>query len=120
VSAAGVEWTLVAEFLEAPIAVVEDDEGGDRGGQFGAIAVSAAVDDLLFEGAVEAFDDTVGLRLADECETGHKAVKAVLALEVVGEVLAAVIVAQFDAAGRRGRRHSAFQCSMVVNNHSQP
>jgi hypothetical protein len=53
VSAAGVEWTLVADFLEAPIAVVEDDEGGDRGGQFGAIAVSAAVDDLLFEGAVE-------------------------------------------------------------------
>ena len=64
--AAGFEWALVTEFLEAPVAVVEDNEGGDGGGQFGAIAVSATVDDLLLEGAIEAFDDAVGLGLADE------------------------------------------------------
>ena len=46
---------------------------------------------------------------ADESETGRKAVVAALALEVVGEILAAVIVAQFDAAGglRRGRAEDA-------------
>ena len=67
------------------------------------------MDDLLLEGAVEAFDDAVGLGFADESETGRKAVVAALALEVVGEILAAVIVAQFDAAGglRRGRAEDA-------------
>ena len=100
--AAGFEGTFVTEFLKAPFAVVEEDEGGDSGGQFGAIAIGVAVDDLLLEGAVEAFDDAVGLGLADERETGREAVKAALALEVVGEVLAAVIVAQFDAAGGIG------------------
>ena len=61
VSAAGFEGTLVKELFEAPVTVVEDDEGSDGGGQFGAIAVGAAVDDLLLEGAIEAFDDAVGL-----------------------------------------------------------
>jgi hypothetical protein len=61
------------------------------------------VDDLLLEGAVKAFDDAVGFGFADESETGREAVEAALALEVVGEILAAVIVAQFDALGGLGR-----------------
>lgn len=102
VSAAGFQRALIKELLGAPVAIVEDDEGGDGGGQLGAITIGAAVDDLLLEGAVKAFDDAVGLGLADEGETGREAMKATLALEVVGEVLAAVIVAQLDAAGRIG------------------
>lgn len=107
ISAAGFERALVAEFLETPFAVVGFDEGGDGRGQFGALlasrAVGAAVDDLLFDRAVEAFDDAVGFRLADEGEAGGEAMEAALALEVVGEVLAAVLLAsrmaQFDAPG---------------------
>ena len=67
---AGFERARVAEFLESPFAVVGGDEGGDGGGEFGAMAVGVAVDDLLLEGAVEAFDDAVGLGLADEGEAG--------------------------------------------------
>ena len=57
------------------------------------------MNDLFVEGAIEAFDDSVGFRLADEGEAGGEAVEAALALEVVGQILGAVIVAQFDAAG---------------------
>jgi hypothetical protein len=44
--------------------------GGDGGGgEFGAVTVGFAVDDLLFGGAVGALDDDAGLWFADESET---------------------------------------------------
>jgi hypothetical protein len=112
VVAAGFERAAVAEFFQAPFAVVEVDEGGECGGEFRAVFVGVSVDDLLLEGAVEAFDDAVGLGLTDEGEAGSEAVKATLPLEVVGEVLAAVVVAEFDAAGDigEGGTEDAHQC----------
>ena len=100
--AAGFDGTFVTEFLEAPFAVVGGDEGGDGGGEFGAIAIGVAVGDFFLERAVGTFDDAVGLGFADEREARREAMEAALAMEVVGEILAAVIVAQFDAAGGTG------------------
>jgi hypothetical protein len=96
--AAGFDRAAIAKFFETPFAVVELDEGGECGREFVAVAVGATMDDLLLEGAVEAFDHTIGLGFADEGEAGSEAVEAALALEVIGEVLAAVVVSEFDAA----------------------
>ena len=57
------------------------------------------MDDLFFDGSVEAFNHTVGFRFADEGEARREAVKAALALKPVGEILTAVIVMQFDCTG---------------------
>ena len=98
----GFDWGLVAEFFEAPVVVVDGDEGGDGGAELGEVFVGAAVDDLLLEGAVEAFDDAVGFGFSEQGEAGGKAVEAGVGLEVVGEVLGAVVVAQLDAARGTG------------------
>jgi len=47
---------------------------------------------------VEALDDAVGFGFAEQGEAWAKAVEAGVGLEVVGEVLGAVVVAQLDAA----------------------
>ena len=57
------------------------------------------VDDLFFDGAVEAFDHAVGFGLADEGEARGEAMKAALSLEVVGEILAAMVMPELDATG---------------------
>jgi len=101
-SKTGLDGGLEAEFFEVPVVVVGVDEGGDGGAELGEVLVSAAVDDLLLEGTVEALDDAVGLRLAEEGEAGDKAVEAGVGLEEVVEVLAAVVMAQLDAAGGLG------------------
>ena len=90
--AAGFERAAIVEFLETPFAVVEIGEDGEGGGEFGPVFVGVAVDDLFLECAVEVFDHAVGLGLADEGEARGEAVEAALALEVIGEVLDAVIV----------------------------
>ena len=71
-SKAGCDGRLVAEFFEAPVAVVGGDEGGDGGAECGEVLVGAAVDDWFLEGAVEAFDDAVGFRFAEPGEAGVK------------------------------------------------
>ncbi len=48
-SSAGFNGRLVAEFFEAPVVVVDGDEGGDGGAELGEVFVGAAVDDLLLE-----------------------------------------------------------------------
>ena len=85
--------------------VVFGDESGEGGAELGEVLVGAAVDDLFLEGAVEAFDDAVGLGFAEEGEAGGKAVVAGVGLEVVAQILGAVVVAQLDAA--RGAGHAA-------------
>src|SRR2546430_8327157 len=89
---------LVAEFFEAPVVVVLVDEGGDGGAELGEVLIGAPVDDLLLEGAVEALDDAVGFRFAEQGEAGGKTVEAGVGLEEVGEILGAVVMAQLDAA----------------------
>ena len=49
----------MAEFFETPAAVVGEDKRGDGCGELRAVAIGFAVDDLLLERAVEAFDDAV-------------------------------------------------------------
>ena len=73
---AGFERAFETEFLEAPFTVIGVDEGRDGGGQLGAVAVGAAMDDLLLEGAVEAFAAAVGFGFADEGEAGGDDVTA--------------------------------------------
>ena len=146
--AAGFERAAIAEFFEAPFAIAEVSEDGQGGCKFRAVFGGVAVDDLLLECAVEALDDAVGLRLADVGEARGEAVEAALPLEVIGGVLAAVVVAQLNAPGRAGLARAedalhrlgdrlvsgeavaaladvvpeqlAVQCSTVVNTHSQP
>ena len=136
------------EFFETPVVVVKVDEGGDGGAELGEVGIGTAVDDLFLEGAVEALDDAVGLRLAEQGEAGDEAVEAGVGLEEVVEVLAAVVVAEFDAAGGLGLaaedtvprawamgsqaakrspilqtcqpRHSPFQCSRRSKSQTQP
>jgi hypothetical protein len=93
---AELDGALLTKFPEAPFAVVGLDEGRDGVGEFVSIAVGATVDDLFFDRAVKAFDDIVGFGLADEGEARGKAVEAALALEVVGEVLAAPSLPSFS------------------------
>ena len=69
----GFNGRLVAEFFEAPVVVVDGDEGGDGGAELGEVFVGAAVDDLFLEGAVEALDDAVGFGFAEQGEAGGKA-----------------------------------------------
>ena len=61
---------LLAEFFEAPVVVVAVDQGGDWGAELAELLVGGAVDDLLIEGAVEAFDADVGFGLTEQGETG--------------------------------------------------
>ena len=63
-SRAGFDGQLVGEFFKAPVVVVGGDEGGDGSAEFGEVLASVPVDDLLLEGAVEAFDAAVGFRFA--------------------------------------------------------
>jgi hypothetical protein len=56
------------EFFEAPMVIVGVNEVGDSGAEFFDVPVSSAVDDLLFEGAVEALRHPMGLGLLDEGE----------------------------------------------------
>ena len=58
----------VAEFLEAPLGVVGVDEVGDGGAEFFDVPVGSAVEDLFFQGPVEALRHPVGLGLFDEGE----------------------------------------------------
>lgn len=102
VIAAGFAQEAITEFSEAPFAVVEVREGGEGGNEFLAIFVGVAINELLLGGAIEAFDRAVDLEFADKGKAGGKAMEAVLPLEVGGEVLAAVVVAQLDIAGGVG------------------
>ena len=55
--------------------------------------------DLLLEGAEEPLDDAIGLGLADECRARRDTPRAELPLEVLGHEVAAVVVAERQAAG---------------------
>src|SRR5512135_1375647 len=88
--------------LDRPLTVVPLHELSDGRAQFGQGAISAAMDDLLLEGPVEALGDPVGLGLLDEGVAGMDAPERDLTGEVVGQVLGAVIHTQSQAAGDAG------------------
>ena len=70
----------MGQLREAPAPVVALDELGDGGAHVGEILKDPAVDGLLLERAIPAFDDAVGLRLFEQAEAG-----AADALQVVPE-----------------------------------
>jgi len=65
---AGLEGCQVAEFFEAPLGVVGVDEVSDSRAELVEGPVGSAVEDLLFERAVEALRHPMGLGLFDEGE----------------------------------------------------
>lgn len=72
---AGFERALVTELFEAPITVLGFDKGGNHSGEFVAVPIGAAVDNLLLEGAVEAFNKAVGFGFAQEGKIGIEAIE---------------------------------------------
>lgn len=101
----GLDGREEVEFFEAPVGVVGVDEVGDGRAEFLDVAVGSAVEELFFQGAVEALRHPIGLGLLDEGEAGGDPPVLDLVLEVVGEVLGAMIHAQRQATGHlRGDR----------------
>lgn len=66
------------------MAIVAFSKFGDSRPELLQVAVDAAVGRLLIERAVEALDDTVGLRLGRESEAGRDATELDRLEEVVG------------------------------------
>ncbi len=66
----GLVWAQVAVFLDQPLGIVAFDEHPHGIPQLVDVAVDAAMDDLLLEGAVEPLGDAVGLGLFDESVRG--------------------------------------------------
>src|SRR4029079_7027024 len=82
-----------------PFCVVSGDESADGIANIIDGLVDAPVHDLFLEGTEEAFDDPVRLRFADERVARRETPKANCFLEVLGHEMAAVIVAERQAAG---------------------
>src|SRR3954447_10645294 len=59
-------WAAVSVLLDQPLGVVAGDEGADGVSDLVDGLEDASVHHLLFQGAEEALDDAVRLRLADE------------------------------------------------------
>src|SRR5215211_8725977 len=92
----------MAVLLDQPFGVVACDEGADGVADLVDGLEDAAVDGLLFQRAEEALDDAVRFRLADEGVARRQAPEPGLSLEAVGHEVAAVVVAECEAAGGTG------------------
>src|SRR3712207_841433 len=92
----------VAVLLDQPFGVVAGDEGADGVADLVDGLEDAAVHDLLLQGSEEALDDAIRLGFSDEGIARRHAPEPDLLAEVVGHEVAAVVVAQRDAAGGPG------------------
>src|SRR3712207_8679860 len=92
----------MAVLLDQPFGVVAGDEGADCVADLVDGPEDASMHDLLSERAEESLDDAIGLRLSDEGVARRHAPEPDLLLEVVGHEVAAVIVAEREAAGGAG------------------
>lgn len=88
---------LALELFEAPVAVIEVYERPQRIPEVVQGLLDPALQHLLLEGAPEALDHAVGLGLADIGEALADPEVRQLRLEVLGGVLAAVVVPQGQA-----------------------
>jgi hypothetical protein len=70
-------------FLHQPLAVVGVHEAPDCGPHLIEVLEKAAMDDLLFDGPVEAFGHAIGLWLFNEGETGVNAPVFQLVLKMI-------------------------------------
>src|SRR5215213_9015701 len=92
----------MAVLLDQPFGVVACDEGADGVADLVDGLEDASVDGLLLQRAEEALDDAIRLGLSDEGVARRHAPEADLLLEVVGHEVAAVVMAQREAAGCTG------------------
>src|SRR4028118_1596934 len=95
-------WAAVSVLLDQPFGVVAGDEGADGVADLVDGLEDASVDGLLFQRAEEALDDAIRFRLSDEGMARRHAPELRLLLEVVGHEVAAVVVAEREAAGGTG------------------
>src|SRR5215210_6681260 len=89
----------MAVLLDQPFGVIVCDEGADGVSDLVDGLEDASVDGLLLQRAEEALDDAIRLGLSDEGVARRYAPEADLLLEVVGHEVAAVVVAEREAAG---------------------
>src|SRR5271166_146201 len=101
-SGASVVRASVAILLDQPFGVVTGGEGADGVSDFVDGLEDTSVHDLLLEGSEQALDDAIGLRLSNEGVAWRDAPGADLFLESVRHEVAAVIMAQRQAAGGAG------------------
>src|ERR1035437_4642115 len=88
--------TAQSIFLDEPFGIVTLEEDPHGGANVVDGLVDTAIDDLLLEGAEEAFGHAIGLGLADEGKARGHAPELDLVLEVISHELASVIVAKRD------------------------
>ena len=93
-SLAGFVGCASAQLFEPPGAVVSAHELDQGRPEVGEGLVNPALQDLLLEGLPEPLDDAVGLRLPDISQALADAEVLQFPLKVIGDILAAVVVAQ--------------------------
>lgn len=91
----------MALLLDQPSGVAAADEVSNGVAEVVDGLEDATVHGLLLEGAEDALDDAVGLRLADEGVAGLRAPGLNLVLEVLGHEGSAVVVAERETADAR-------------------
>ena len=101
-SGASVVRASMAVLVDQPFGVVAGGEGADGVSDFVDGLEDTSVHDLLLKGSEQALDDAIGLRLSDEGVARGDAPGADLFLESVRHEVAAVIMAQRQAAGCAG------------------
>jgi hypothetical protein len=84
------------------VLVISFHEFRDRNPQLFNVAISAAIDDLLFESFIEPLHDSVGLRLRYECKARRNSPELDLVQKMIREILAAVIHPQAQSTGNIG------------------
>src|SRR3954468_1765508 len=95
-------WAAIPVLLDQPLGVVAGDEGPDSVTHVLDGLEDATMDGLLFQGSEQPLDHAVGLGFRDEGIARHQAPELDLLLEDVGHEIAAVVVAQRQAAGSTG------------------
>src|SRR5215211_1848997 len=97
-----VERAAMAVLLDQPFGVVANDEGADGVADLVDGLEDACMHDLLLQRSEQALDHSIRFRLPDEGVAWRHAPEPDLLLEVVGHEVAAVVVAEREAAGGAG------------------
>src|SRR5215207_7239568 len=97
-----VERAAMAVLLDQPFGVVANDEGADGVADLVDGLEDASMHDLLLQRSEQALDHAIRFRLPDEGVAWRHAPEPDLLLEVVGHEVAAVVVAEREAAGGAG------------------
>ena len=92
----------MAQAFDEPLVVVGLDEGGDSLAEIVRVLEEPRPEALFLDGPHETFGHAIALGLADEGSIVLDTQPVEGALEVVGPILAAPIVAEFDAPGHIG------------------